>query len=112
QPQGNEGAGNGSCASAAVGLDDVTINPDGALAELVEFGDGSKGTSDEPLNFVSAPALPPSIHLSWRAGQRGAWQHAVLAGYPSFAGIAQERWHGFFNGGRADDAGITDFNQY
>jgi len=47
--QGHVGAGDGCRAGAAVGLDDVAVHGEGALAQEVELGDRPQGAPDEPL---------------------------------------------------------------
>src|ERR1019366_6172695 len=66
---------------------------------------------NEPLDLVSAPTLASFVGLAWRASQRGVRQHAVFAGHPALAAIAQKLRHRVFNGGRADDASVAEFDQ-
>ena len=42
QAQRDESAGDGSGASAAVGLDDIAIDEDGALAQFIHVGHGPR----------------------------------------------------------------------
>jgi len=64
--QGDVGAGDGCRAGAAVGLEDVAVDGEGALAQEVEPGDRAQGAADEPLDlsWVRAPTRP-------RAASRG-----------------------------------------
>ena len=68
----HEGAGDGRGARAAVGLNDVAVDPDSALAEAREIGDRAQSTADEPLDFVGASALPAFGDFARSAGQRGS----------------------------------------
>src|SRR5208283_4740542 len=67
--------------------------------------------SDEALNFLRAAALPSLGRFARGAGQSRARQHSVLTGNPSFAGIAQECGHRFFDRCRAYDARVAHLNQ-
>src|SRR5690606_41697700 len=59
QHERDEGAGDGRGARAAIGLDDVAVEPDGALAELLEPHDGAERPADEPLDLLRPPADLP-----------------------------------------------------
>ena len=64
----DEGSGDGSGARASVGLDHVAINPDGALAEMLQIGNRAQRAADEPLNFLGASALLALGRLRARYG--------------------------------------------
>jgi hypothetical protein len=60
---------------------------------------------------MGASALPAFGDFARSAGQSGTGKHAVFAGNPSFAGIAQKCWDRFFNGSCANDPRVSDFNK-
>src|SRR5439155_26919223 len=86
-------AGDRGGAGAAIGLDDVAVDADLALAEPLEIGDRAQAATNEALDFLGAPALPATRRLAVGAGVGRARQHAVLGGDPAAAGIAQKRRH-------------------
>ena len=96
------GAGDGGGARAAVGLQDVAVDGDGALAELRELGYGAEGAADEALYLVGAPAAGGAF--AGGAGERGAREHPVLGGHPALALAAQEEGGLLLDGRGADDA--------
>ena len=64
QRQRDEGAGDRRRPRAAVGLDDVAVDPDRPLAERREVGHRAQRPSDEPLNL-----LRPAADLALRASR-------------------------------------------
>src|SRR5918992_4292223 len=56
---GDVRAGDGCAARAPVGLEDVAVEPERALAEHVEVGDGPDPAAPQPLD-PDRPALPPA----------------------------------------------------
>jgi hypothetical protein len=90
QAERYECSGDRSGSRAAIGLDHVAIDPDGALAQALQISHRAQRASDEALNFLRAPALLSLGRFARGAGQRRARQHSVLAGNPSLARIAQE----------------------
>ena len=111
ETHGDECAGDGRGARAAVGLNHVAVEEDGALAQLLHVGDGAQRAADEPLNLVRAAASAALGDFARRARQRGARQHAVFAGDPAFAAVAQERRHRFLDGRGADDARVAQLDE-
>src|SRR5580692_585440 len=80
QAERNECSGDGSSARAAIGLDDVAVDPDGALTEAFEIGYGAERAADEALNFLSAATLLSLGGFARGAGEGGTGKHSVLAG--------------------------------
>ncbi len=111
--QGKRGgsAGDGGGAGAAVGLEDVAIENDGALAEDAEVHDGAQGAADEALDFVGAATDLAALGLARCAGERGAGKHGVLGGDPAFAAVAEPGGHGLLDGGVAKDAGVAELDE-
>ena len=54
---GNKRTSDGRGSRSAVGLDDVTIDPDLALAELFQLDGGPQRPADQPLNFLGSPGF-------------------------------------------------------
>src|SRR5690606_33985716 len=74
--EGDERAGNAGGAGAAVGLQHVAVDGDGAGAEGFEVGDGAETAPDEALNFAGA-TVDLAGPLARLAGAGAAGQHAV-----------------------------------
>ena len=60
------------------------------------------------ISWVRPDSLP--LVTSEPAGS-SAGQHGILGRYPSLAGVAEERGHGFLNRGGAEYAGVSHFDQ-
>jgi hypothetical protein len=54
--EGDGGSGDGGGAGSAVGLEDVAVEDDGALAEGLHVDDGAERAADEALDLVGAAA--------------------------------------------------------
>ena len=54
---GHPDAADRGAARAAVRLEHVAVEPERALAERLEVGDGADGAPDEPLDLDRAPLL-------------------------------------------------------
>src|SRR3546814_4572229 len=78
-------------AGAAVGLDDVAVDADLALAESGEVGDRAQRATDQSLNFLSASALLAARRLAIGARAGRAGKHAVPGGDPAGARFAKQR---------------------
>ena len=102
------GAGDGRGAGATIGLDDVAIEDDGALAESLEVDRGAEAAADEALNFVGTPADASALAFAGGAGDGGAGEHGVLCGDPAAAGIAQPAGNALLYGGAYQDAGVAE----
>ena len=66
--EGDVGAGDGSGAGAAIGLEDVAVDDDHALAEAGHVHDGAEAASDEALNLLM-PAFDATGGLPCGAGE-------------------------------------------
>ena len=89
--EGDPCAGDGGRARAAVGLDDVAVDGDLALAERFEVDDGAQRPADEALDFLRATALLAGGGFTLHAVAGGARQHAVFGRHPALAAVAQPR---------------------
>ena len=110
--QRDERAGDRRRARAAVGLNDVAVDPHRALAELLEPHHGAHRSADQPLNLHRPAADLARRRLARGARGGGARQHAVFGGDPALAGAAQERRHAILDAGRADHAGVADLDEH
>ena len=111
QYQRDEPASDRRGSGAAVGLDDVAIDPDCALTEIGQFRHRSEGSTDQPLNLLCASADFPRRRFTLRAGRRGPGQHAVFGRHPALAGVAEKWRHPILDTGRADHSGASGFDQ-
>ena len=105
------GAGDGGGAGASVGLEDVAVEDDGALAEGLHVDDRAEAAADEALDLVGAAADFAALGLARGAGEGGAGEHAVLGGDPAAAGVAQPAGDALLDGGVAEDAGVAGFDE-
>ena len=64
QRQSDIAAGDGGRARAAIGLDDIAIDLDLALAEAGEVGDGAQAPADQALDLMGPPALAAARRLA------------------------------------------------
>ena len=98
-------ARDGRRARAAVGLQNVAVQRDGALAQKAHVHCLPQRTADQPLNLhAAAILLDPVARL---APPGGCGQHGVFRGHPAAALAAQERRHALLHAGGADDAGLA-----
>src|SRR5262245_3669180 len=112
QGEGDVAAGDRRRAGPAIGLDDVTVDPDRARAERVEIDDRAQAAPDQTLDLVRPSADAPAYRLARDAGPAGARQHGILGGDPTASGIAQKLRHRLLDRGGADDAGFSDLDQH
>src|SRR5439155_11464927 len=71
----------------------------------------SKGSADQPLDFLRPPADLSGARFALRARARSARQHAVLRRHPALAGVAEKGRHSIFDARGADHARATRFDQ-
>ena len=95
-------------AGAAVGLDDVAVEGDLALAQRLHVGDGAQGAADQALDLLAAAGLLALRRLAPAAGVGGAGQHAVFGGDPALAAAAQEARHAFVQAGGDQHPGVAE----
>ena len=106
--KGDRGAGDGCGARAAVGLEDVAVKDDGALAEGLHVDDRAQAAADETLDLVGAARDFAALTLARGAGDSGAGQHGVFRGDPAAARVAQPGGNAGLDGGVAEDAGVAE----
>jgi hypothetical protein len=101
----HKGAGDGGGARAAVGLQHIAVEVDGAFAQLLQVEHRAHGAADQALDLLRAAALLAARGLAVAAGVGGARQHAVFGRDPAFAAAALVAGHLFFHRGGAQHAG-------
>ena len=109
--QGYGGSGDGGGTGSTVGLENVAVEDDGALAEGLHIDDAAKTAADEALDLVGAAADLAALGLAGGAGEGGAGEHAVLGGDPAAAGVAQPGRDSLLDGGVAEDAGVAGLDE-
>src|SRR5436853_610800 len=81
--RGDMGAADRGAARPAVGLEDVAVEVDGALAERLEVDDGANGSPDQALDLDGAAALLPARRLPLGALARRRRQQRALRREPT-----------------------------
>jgi hypothetical protein len=109
--EGDAGSRDGGGAGATVGLEDVAVEDDGALAENLHVDDAAKAAADEALDLVSAATYLAAFALACGAGEGGAGEHAVFGGDPAAAGVAKPAGDALLDGGVAEDAGVAGLHE-
>src|SRR5262245_21341907 len=107
---GDEAAGDGRGAGAAVGLYHVAVYPHGALAELAPVDNGPKRAADEPLDLLRASARPAVLARRARVG--GAREHRVLGRHPALALPLPEGRHLVLDRGGADHPRRAELDEH
>ncbi|OIQ74488.1 hypothetical protein GALL_438610 [mine drainage metagenome] len=92
-PGRHGGTGNRRRAGAPIGLQDVAIEGDLALAECVEVEHRAQGTSNETLDLLGAALLFAALGFALASRMRGARQHAIFGRHPTLAAAALVRRH-------------------
>src|SRR6478609_4828431 len=101
---GDVGAGDRGAARAAVGLQHVAVEVDGALAQRAEVDDAAQRAPDQPLDLDGAAALLAARGLAVGpvAGRRG--EQRVLRRHPAASRAVEPARHALLNGRGAEDA--------
>ena len=105
-------AGDRRGARAAVGLQHVAVERDGAFAERGHVHHRTQAAADEPLDLLRPPGLLAFGGLARRAAVRGARQHAVLGGDPALTAAAQEARHAVLDARGAQHARVAERHQH
>ncbi len=109
--QRDPGARDRRGAGAAVGLDDVAIDDDLALAERFQVDHGAQRAPDQPLDFLGPARLLALGRLAVAAGVGGAREHAIFGGDPALALAAQERRELVLDRGGDQHARVAEADQ-
>ena len=110
--QCDERAGDTGGAGAAVSLNHVAINLDGALAQFSQIHHRAQAASDQALDFLGASGLLALGGFPAHAFTGGARQHAVFRGDPAFAAAPFMRRNFFFDAGGANNFGVAALDQH
>src|SRR3569623_80945 len=105
-------ARDGRGAGAAVGLEDVAIDGDGALAQRRRIHHGPQRAADQALDFHGAAALLALRGLALGALAGGARQHAVFGGDPAAAVAFDPARHAVFDAGGAQHPSVAEFDEH
>src|SRR5262245_47324385 len=98
--EGDEGAIDAGGARAAVGLEDVAIEPEGAFADLIEVDNGPQAAANEPLNLdATAIHLAGLVALFARFG--AAWKLGIHGAVPAVALAFKKGGHAILDAGAA-----------
>lgn len=110
---GDVGAGDGGGAGTAVGLEDITIEPDGAGSEFFEAEGGAHGAADEALDFGGSAVEFTAGDIAGFSGEGGVGEHGVFGGDPAAGGALffHPAGDGFIDTGGADDLGISPLDE-
>jgi hypothetical protein len=111
---GHAGTGDRGGAGAAIGLEDIAVDTEGALAELGQIHDGTKAAANETLDLDAAPIRATAGAVALFAVERGVGQHGVLGGEPAARHILHLHPAGnlILDGGRANNAGIAKGDEH
>jgi len=110
--QRHAGTGNGGGAGAAIGLQHITVNGDGVLAQRSQVYRRAQGAGDQTGDLQSTATLLAGGRFAVHPGVGGARQHAVLGGDPALPLAFQEARHAGVNAGGAEHASITELHQH
>src|SRR5262249_19511988 len=108
--QGNVRAVDGSGARPAVGVEDVAVEPEGALAQLLQINHGTQAAPDQTLD-LNAAAIDFPAAVALLAGGGAARQHAVLGAEPALAAADEEGRHAEVDAARAEDGGAPHLHE-
>src|SRR5579862_2082795 len=89
-------------ARAAVGLENVAVEPERPLPERLEVGNGADRAADQPLDLDRAALLLAARRLSLDALSGRCRQERVLGGDPTLALAAEPAGDVLFDHGRAE----------
>ena len=109
--QRHPGARNGGGAGAAIGLDDVAVQCDLALAQGLEIDHGAQGAPDKALNFLRPAGLLAARCLAPPPCVGRARQHAIFGGDPALALAAKPGRKAGFDRGGAQHAGVAEADE-
>jgi heat-inducible transcriptional repressor len=109
--QRHPAAGDRGGAGAAVGLEDIAIHRDLALAERGEIDRHAQRPADQPLDLLGAAGLLAARRLAPHALGGGARQHAVFRRHPAAPQAAQPRRHPVLERGGAQHVGVAEAHQ-
>src|SRR5690606_37781344 len=96
---------------AAIGLDDVAVDQDLALAERRQVDHGAERAADETLDFLGTAGLLALRCLPLHALGGRARQHAIFGGDPTLAPAAQPGRHAFLEARGAVDMGLAETHE-
>src|SRR5829696_2045822 len=90
-------------ASPAVGLENVAVEVNRALAERLEIQKTAKRPPDQALDLDCPPLLPTAPRLALHPLARRRRQQRILRCHPPAAGVPEPAWHALLDRCRAQD---------
>ncbi|OIQ68746.1 hypothetical protein GALL_496560 [mine drainage metagenome] len=108
----HKGPRDGSGTRTAIGLDNVAIDVQRALAQSVKIDCRAQGTSNQALNLLGAAGLFAARSLPVHACAGGTGQHAVFGGQPALILALEKAGYFFYYAGGADDLRIAATDQH
>ena len=106
------GAGNAGGARAAVGLNDVAIDLDGAFAQRLHVDHRAQCAADQALDFLRAARLFAARGFAVHARVGRTRQHAVFGGDPALPPAFEKARHFFLDARSAQHLGIAAFDEH
>lgn len=106
--ESHPGAGHGSGARAAVGVDDVAVHGHGVFAQSFHVAHGAQAAADETLDLHGAALACGGLTTRTRGG--GAGEHCVLGAHPARMGIPAPLGHALLYGGAANELRGTELH--
>ena len=111
QPQGNHPAGDRGAARAAVGLQHVAVDVDGALAERREVDNAPQRAADQTLDLDGAPVRTTARGVALLALPGRGGEHPVLRRHPAPARAGKPAGHALLRRGGADHSRLAHRDQ-
>ena len=99
-------------ARAAIGLQHITIEVDGSLAQFSQIEHGTHRAANEALNFLRSATLFAAGGFAIATRVRCAGQHAIFGCDPAFAAALFVSWYFFFHRGGTQNTGIAKLNEH
>jgi hypothetical protein len=109
---GDEGAGDGRRARAAVGLQHVAVDGDGVLPQRRQVDAGPQRPADQPADLVGAPTDAAFDRLAVRPSVGGGRQHRVLGGQPAQPGAFAPARYALGDARGAHHPGTTELDEH
>jgi hypothetical protein len=95
----------------SIGLDDIAIDPYGALPQHLEIHHRAQRAADQPLDLMRPSANPPTRRLARAPRSRGPRQHRILRGQPALSTVTTKWRYTLFNARRTDHFRIPNLDE-
>jgi hypothetical protein len=111
QRQRDVGARDARGARAAVGGEDVAVDPERARAQGGAIDDASERAADQPLDLHRAPRRPPLRNLARGPLAARGGEHRVLPRHPTFPPVLEMRRDAILDRHRAQNPRVPHLDQ-